>query len=398
MKGSTIRLLAALCLALSCVGARAEDAGPTPRGNAGPLEISASFMNDWAFFTNAAEIRTALTGGNPKAVNPVVDGTEFRSARLELSGPLSPHLQMQMEYDFGDGQATPADVYIEANDIPLVGTVRVGHQFEPLNRMIGSPKQTVFLEKPLPNAFSSGRNVGARTLTTGWQKRMTLSTGAYRDTDEFGANGGSRAFNLAARATALPFYREEGRRLAHAGFYYSRRYLRDSGVRFRQRPEAQLAPYLVDTKTIPAPSVDVFGLEAAGILGPASLQAEYMGAALKESEAGRLGFSGYYVTAAWVLTGEHRPYSRINGSFTRFAPRYALDPAAGHWGAWMLLVRHSHVDLDDGPVSGGKLTDLSFGLNWYISTGTRLMWNYILVDAHELGDMQVAQMRLQVEL
>jgi phosphate-selective porin OprO/OprP len=398
MKRSTIGLIAVLWLTLSTAGARAQAPGSTPRGNTGPLEVSASFMNDWAFFTNAADIRTVLTGGDPDAANPVVDGTEFRSARLELSGPLAPHLQMQLEYDFGDGQAAPADVYLEVNDIPLVGTVRVGHQFEPLNRLIGSPKQTVFLEKPLPNAFSSGRNTGIRTLTTGRQKRVTLSTGVYRDTDEFGANGGNRAFNLAARVTTLPFYREEGRQLAHAGLYYSRRYLRDSGVRFRQRPEAQLAPYLVDTKTIIAPAVDVFGLEAAGILGPASLQAEYMGAALTESGAGRLGFSGYYVTAAWVLTGEHRPYSRINGSFARFEPRRTLDPANGVWGAWMLLVRHSHLDLNDGPVRGGKLTDLSFGLNWYVSAGTRLMWNYILVDAHGLGDMQIAQMRLQVEL
>ncbi len=398
MKRFMVCLLATLCLTASGSDTRAEDEGPNSPAEPGPLEVSASFMNDWAFFMNAAGVRTALTGGDPEAANPIVDGTEFRSARLELSGPLAPHLLMQLEYDFGDGEAAPADVYLEIDNVPLVGIVRVGHQFEPLNRLIGSPKQTVFLEKPLPNAFSSGRNTGIRTLTAAWQKRVTFSTGVYRDTDEFGANGENPAYNLAARLTGLPLYREEGRRLGHAGLFYSRRRLGDSGVRFRQRPEAQLAPYLVDTGTIRASAVDVFGFEAATILGPASLQAEYMEAAPEQTAAGRLRFSGYYLTAAWVLTGEHRRYSRTGGAFTRFEPRRPFNPAAGQWGALMLLVRQSHLDLNDGPVHGGALTDLSFGLNWYLTAGTRLMWNYILVDAEDLGDMQIAQTRLQVEL
>ncbi|MFH1144366.1 MAG: porin [Candidatus Eisenbacteria bacterium] len=398
MKGSTIRLIVFLWPALSGVCAGAEEPGPAVPGMTGPLEISAMFMNDWASFIDAGSISAAMTEGDPDAADPFIDGTEFRRARLGFSGPLGPHLELKLEYDFGSGQAEPADVYLEVNDLPLVGTVRVGHQYEPLNRLSGSSRNLVFLEKPLPNAFSSGRNVGLRTLSTGWQKRMTLSAGAYRDTDETGANGENKAYNLAARLTALPFYRTAGRGLGHLGVFYSRRTPHGSAVRFRQRPEAHLAPYLVDTGAITASAVDVFGLEAAAIAGPASLQAEYIEVALDETAAGRLRFSGYYITAAWVLTGEHRPYSRINGGFTRFEPRRPFDPSAGAWGAWMLLARYSHLDLNDEPVRGGLLADLSIGLNWYLSSQTRLMWNYIFADAEDLGDLQIAQMRLQVEL
>jgi phosphate-selective porin OprO/OprP len=396
MRGSMVRLVAFVPLALSGVSAWAEDA--VPRGTTGPLEVTAMFMNDWTSFIDEGSVRCALTAGDSEAADPFADGTEFRRARLGFSGPLAPHLDLKLEYDFSGGQAAPADVYLEVNGIPLVGTVRVGHQYEPLNRLSGSSKHLVFLEKPLPNAFSSGRNTGIRTLTCGLQKRMTLSAGVFRDTDETGANGESEAYNLAVRLTALPFYQEEGRRLGHLGLFYSRRNLGDSGVRFRQRPEAHLAPYLVDTGTLAASAVDVFGLEAAGILGPASLHGEYMQVTLDEAAAGDLRFAGYYLTAAWVLTGEHRPYSQINGGFTRFVPRRPFDPAAGAWGAWMVLARYSHIDLDDGPVRGGTLTDVSFGLNWYVTADTRLMWNYTLADVEDLGDLQIAQMRLQVEL
>ncbi|MBP6876187.1 MAG: hypothetical protein KBD56_08965 [Candidatus Eisenbacteria bacterium] len=368
-------------------------------GPAGEIEVAALFDNDWAWFIQEGDAREALTEGDPTARDPFVDGTEFRRGRIGFSGPLAPHFEFNLEYDFIDGDARPADVYLEANKLPLVGVVRIGHQYEPLNRLTGSSKHLLFLEKPLPNALSTGRNTGLRTLTSAFHKRATLSTGIFRDAGETGASATNESWNLAARVTAVPFYQDAGRTMAHLGAFYGHRKIGAGGeVRFRQRPESHLAPYLVDTGALDASGVNLFGFESAAILGPASLQAEYMGADLEDEGAGKVRFWGAYVTAAWLLTGEHRPYSLASAAFVRLEPRKPFDPAAGGWGAWMLMARYSHLDLEDGAVEGGKLSDLSFGLNWYATGRIRFMANYIFADAEELGKLQIAQMRMQAEL
>jgi phosphate-selective porin OprO/OprP len=356
------------------------------------------FSTDWAWFFDEDDVGCALTEGDSAAADPFVDGTEFRRARLGVEGELSANLELKLDYDLSSGQAQPADVYLGITKIPLLGAVRLGHQYEPLSRLTGSSKYLVFLEKALPTALSSGRNTGVRVLSDCLQKRMTFSAGAFRETDLTGANGANHGYSLTARLTGLPIFQESGRRLGHLGVAYSRRNPKGDAVRFRQRPEAHLAPYLVDTGAMHASKVDVFALEAAAIVGPASLQGEYIQAAVDEPGAGCSRFFGYYVTAGWVLTGEQRPYSRTNAAFTQFVPRNDFNPASGAYGAWMLLARFSYIDLQDRAVEGGVLTDVSFGLNWYLNANTRLTWDYILVDADKLGDLRIAQMRIQVNI
>ena len=362
------------------------------------MQLRGMFQNDWTAFAGEDDVRDALTGGDADAENPFVPGTELRRARIGVTGAVAPHVEMKLEYDFTGGSADPADVYVEFNGVPLLMTVRVGHQFEPENRLSGSSKYQIFMEKALPNAFTSGRNTGIRSLTTALRKRMTISAGAFLDTDGTGANGKDKAYNAAVRLTGLPFYRASGRELGHLGGFYGRQDPRGSLVRYHQRPDAHLAPYLVDTGGLTASAVDLLGFEAATILGSASLQGEYIRTTLHREGGQDRSFSGYYVTATWVATGESRAYSRVNGAFSRFVPRRPFDPAAGGYGAWMLLARYARLDLNDGDVRGGLLSDVTFGLNWYLSGNAQLMWNYTIADLADAGTMGIVQMRLQVQL
>jgi hypothetical protein len=65
-------------------------------------------------------------------------------------------------------------------------------------------------------------------------------------------------------------------------------------------------------------------------------------------DAGDPDFDGYYVTAAYVLSGEHRPYDRKAGYARRVMPQ-------GRGGAWELMARYGRVDLDDQAVRGGVM-------------------------------------------
>jgi phosphate-selective porin OprO/OprP len=55
------------------------------------------------------------------------------------------------------------------------------------------------------------------------------------------------------------------------------------------------------------------------------------------------------------------------------------------------------VDLNDGDVRGGVLSDVSLGLNWHLRPHIRWMTNYVHAHRNGLGDANIFQMRLAVD-
>ncbi|MGL6094833.1 MAG: porin, partial [Fimbriiglobus sp.] len=142
-------------------------------------------------------------------------------------------------------------------------------------------------------------------------------------------------------------------------------------------------PFFVDTGFVPTDWHQELAGEVLWVRGPLSVQAEYIYMPLWTTSAGTRSFHGCYAFASWFLTGEHRPYRRDNGTLDRVIPdRDAVNTedgkrfATGH-GAWEVAVRLSHIDLDDGPTRGGRLTDLTVGVNWYLNPFLRVTANYI---------------------
>jgi phosphate-selective porin OprO/OprP len=47
------------------------------------------------------------------------------------------------------------------------------------------------------------------------------------------------------------------------------------------------------------------------------------------------------------------------------------------WGAWEVAARVSYVNVTDADIAGGRLTDLTLGVNWYWNPNAKLQFNYI---------------------
>jgi len=250
-----------------------------------------------------------------------------------------------------------------------------------------SSKYITFMERSLNNAFAPSRNTGFMLHNHMLDKRMTWSGGVFRNADGFGDSEGDETteggYSLSGRITALPWYEDEGRQLIHIGFSLSRQNAFKNSVRFSETPEMHMAKRFVDTGAFGAESFNLFNPELAFVYGPFSLQTEYTLAdvELENSTDSDPDFSGYYVSGSYFLTGESRKYKTKGGVFDRVKPNRSFEWGKSP-GAIELTARYSQLDLSDEKIRGGRLNDVTLGINWYLNPNTRVMMNYVMADVN----------------
>jgi phosphate-selective porin OprO and OprP len=153
------------------------------------------------------------------------------------------------------------------------------------------------------------------------------------------------------------------------------------------RPEVRIDPTtLVSTGAIAGVSgAQVYSAEAAGTYGPLFFQGEYFWYHIDRNAFAplpSLKFQGGYAEAAYVLTGETRPYNPASASYGGIAPANPFSLTGGGWGAWEIAGRYSTIDLNDrlafaNGVAGGRQTIYTLVLNWYVNRNVRFMFDYL---------------------
>ncbi len=353
------------------------------------MKIGGRLHMDMGWFDEESKVRNRV--GN------IEDDGEIRRARFYIKGTLYENLIYKLEYDWATGTAQLKDAFIGLKNIPYLGTIKAGHFFEQFsleNRI--STNNMTFIEFALPKAFAPIRNVGIAANSTAFDERMTWATGIFRDADNQGNITGNE-WNWTNRLTFLPCYEDKGEKLLHLGVSYSLRTPEET-LSYSSRPEAHLAPTFVNTGTIYADRANLVVGEAAVVHGPLSLQGEYMGSIVDQTNPSTdLYFQGGYAYASYFLTGEHRPYSKSTGVFSRLRPHKNFSLKDKGLGAWELKVRYSWLDLNDENIDGGVMSDVSAGINWYLNPNMRIMGDYIHSHLNGTGDADMVLTRFQVD-
>lgn len=362
------------------------------------ISFNGRFMNDWAFMS----ADDGTKGIDP--TNTFVDGTEFRRAWVEASGTLYDKVSFKAAYEMASSSPGFRDVWMNINDIVGTTDFRVGSQKEPFSlEEITSSKYITFMERSLANSMTPGYNTGAIVHDHYDESRVTYGFGVFRDTGDDGSSAQQKdgAYNFTGRVTWAPVYDEDGTSVVHVGVGGSLRHPEMNG-RVRTRPEAHLAPYVLDSGNLPSDDVTQYGAEAAWVGGPWSVQAEYIMQTISGlAGAPDVDTTGYYAFVSYFLTGESRPYHASDGSFGRVKPNknYGQDGS----GAWELALRYSSLDIDAPAVAtAGDLSDITVGANWYLNPNARIMFNYVMGDLDSNtdsfdGDISAFMMRFQVD-
>lgn len=360
-------------------------------------------------------------------------------ARLQVLGRLRDIWEYKFQYDFvGGSNATTVgavggirDAYLAfihpALTPPFAQNpveIQIGNFYLPhgLERSATSKNYIDFIERSLmSDTFGAARHIGIAALTHGdnWFAKAALSTTSVEDAalkpsadypvplgvpSKAGwvATGGAQYFDVTARATYAPIWREG--MLLHLGA--SGRYHRpndstggnddrvmnlgantnvESNIlkeNLLGTPDLSCGAYGIGGNPAVAghcvKNVLTYGVEGVAVYGPASIQAEYMDAQYNRNGSrilaadiasgvlqpggGSLNFNGYYVSGMYFLTGETKAAAyqvddnSNGGGFRQIQIKHPVS--AGGWGAWALTARLSEVNLNNGPYQGNQFANL----------------------------------------
>lgn len=346
----------------------------------------------------------------------------FRTFRIGGRGNIYENLIYTLEVDLrGTNSAiTYKDIYMEQQELPVIGHLRAGHFKEPLGlEEFESDLFLNFMEKsPATQAFDPSRNFGVMAWdTTDECQDTSWFAGVFRaDSPDSPTNTGlwrsdNNDWCLDTRLAWLPYYDEpsNGRYLVHLGGSYSHRHVGalTQTATYNQNIAYSTLNGLAEFSTrswVGSQGPIGFGAEADTnewnqvdaeflvIWGAASIQSEYFQLLMNSGEQ----YNGGYMFLSYFLTGENRQYRKDLKVIDRtqpYEPFFLVDSAKGiacGWGAWELNFGYSWVNLDDGhdtvattPGTAanrrrGFNNNLIAGVNWYQNAWSRMYFDYEL--------------------
>lgn len=309
-----------------------------------------------------------------------IHDTEFRTARMGIEGKAFIDFRYRLEFDFAGGEVSIKDGWVLYDTGPV--EIKFGQfKLAPSLEEATSSQYITFMERAsFTDAFGFARRMGASIKTGGqdWQFQMGAFRGAASD------EGKDAGTMIAARASMGPKVSDVQLHFG-ASIRYRDRDSDQSDFSYSQRPHQHLSAKFINAGRI-ADSDLFFGLEAAAIRGPFSLQGEWGWLDANLSDSFRASnpnlidptFNGGYVSTSYFLTGESRPYRASNGAFDRIQVKNPLHK--GGLGAWEMGIRFDRIDLSDNGILGGEQDLFVVGLNWYPNRFMRVMLNYARAD------------------
>ena len=371
-----------------------------------------------------------------KTYGKLINGADFRRARLGAKGSITETTNYTFQMDFGFfGRPTFTDVWVEQTQIPYLGNVRVGQWKQPFSlEVVSSYRYTTFMERSsLFQAFTAFRHLGvgfynnAEDLSSTWAGSVFASGqdqfGGSLSQNSAGTVNNVGGIGAAGRITWLPYWDEctKGANYLHLGAGHFFNAPPGQTINFRSIPEFYIGqnangvvgtsgqaapgafngtPFFVQTGNKSVNYYNVLGTELLWVDGPLSVQSEAMVNLVAQSGT-TAALPGAYAQVGYFLTGEHRPYDRKAGTIDRIIPfknfGFNKDGCNTGLGAWEVAGRVSYLDLNDKAIQGGTMTDYTAGLNWYQTPYLKFVVNYIHSSSN-FGGVGLASRRNETDM
>lgn len=324
------------------------------------------------------------------------DAFVVRRARISFEGTLNKIYAFQIVPEYGgtagNGTLNLIDANITATFNPAV-QLRVGRFREPVGlEQLQSDSVAFFAERTIVSQFVPNRDIGLQLGGDLAGGVVNYAVGVFNGVAD-GSNNTNNAENnnkkdFAARVIFTPFKNNKESLLQGFGFGVGGTIGRQNGAAggltggYRTDGQQTFFNYRAtvaakgDTRHI-SPQAFIYR-------GPWGAHAEYVVSSVDVVNGAitdSLDHKAWQVSAGYVITGE-------DASYTGVVPKTNFSPDFSTWGAFEVVARVSHADLDDDAFTGGansfanpatsatEVTSFGVGLNWYLSKAIRASFNY----------------------
>lgn len=327
----------------------------------------------------------------------IQNGMNVNSAEIQIDGKLYKHLEFNFKTDFSGNKAAVKRAFIGYTNIPVIGTLRVGYQYEPFRfSSLSSTKYATFIEKTNNHHFSRKANMGLVIFNNFLSNRITIQMGLFQNGNNSDEKPGAKdGFAFASRVAALPYIDQNKERLLHIGLGFSHRKPESKIYELRIPFDSYFSTSNTIADAVLINQVNLFNMEVVYIHRSFSFQSEYIRGNLRGNST-NFNIENFYTIFSWLLTGEQKNYSGGYSGFGKIIPGHNFDLSKNGWGAWELAVGFSKTRLPENSYRTGKPSDFLLGMNWYLNPYSRIVLNFSHSEYGEKHRINTFQVRFQV--
>lgn len=364
------------------------------------LKLGAGFLYEYAGFEQDEPGQVQMDSAGVELKNTF----KVRDFRLLFSGAF--HTRLPISWKVGamyDG--VTGKWLVRESGFTIAAPALAGHIF------IGRTKEGFSLNKVMNGyaGWTMERQMGLDVIPIladgikflGYlpKPRIFWNAGIFTDWFSEGQGFSTYDWQTAIRFGWRAVYDPSRQRVFHIGASYRYGHPYQSEMRLRSRPEANPAPYFIDTGQFPSDHSNHFGTEIYYTRGPLTMGSEILWHSFSSPSTDNPTFFGGDIAITYTLTGESRAYSS-ESSIYAFLP-VEKPVFKGGWGTVEAVLRFSYLDLDDGASEGGKLWRITPMVNWYLSKYVRFEvgYGYSVLDRFNLkGVTQLFQSRIHFQI
>lgn len=330
------------------------------------------FFDAGAFFNDKTDL------GNGVQINDLRLGAQIRFLQ---------HWNVKMELGYGDEKVSIKDIYI--NYKTGNHNIRLGYYHEPFGiDRIGSTNFKFIETASADKTFGSNRKLGVCYLYN--QTYFNFMGGVFSDGNPGKANQLNQGYTLSTKFIGRPVV-GDGRllHLAIAPRFSSH----GDQIEFKGGVPTTLLSgadnrfvFADVTRAINQWKMEV---EVIGIYRKWYLEGHYLMAHVNRAGVPNYNGQGGYIQGGYMILGEKQNYNPVTGMVANPVPK-SLE----------VLCRYNRTNLNDAGIMGGKLSDLSLGMNYFINKYIVARLNYVHVMASHnapggADDFDLIQGRIQ---
>jgi len=226
--------------------------------------------------------------------------------------------------------------------------------------------------------------------------KMFLNLGYFNNWTSKGQGFATFREQVVARIGWLPILDTKNNKVLHIATSLRWGKPKDDVMTLKSRPESNPTPQLINTGQFTTDQSFHYAGEIYYTNNRLTVGSEIMSHNFYSKDSGNYTFNGGNVMIAYSFTGGTRPYNTSGGIYGFI--RVKRSVFKGGLGEIEGVITYSTLNLNSGPIQGGKFWRLTPMINWYLSKNIR--WEFIYgfgnLDRYGLsGNVQFFESRIQ---